>query len=120
MTNTTKQLALLIAIVLAVFFGLGVASLANSTSADEVVALDVSDPALEELRVALIESGFSGESGDGTDDVIFVPVWAVVDVPGGTWTVTDEGPKRCVDWATTGVECTDGVYLPWHPDFHVA
>lgn len=84
--------------------------------ADDLVPWDISDGALEEFRVALIEAGFSGRD-DGTDDLIYAPVFMVMDVPGGTWTTTPDGPKRCVDFATTGVECSDGVYLYWHPDY---
>lgn len=78
--------------------------------------LDVSSPALEELRVAVIDAGYSGRD-DGSDNVLYVPMWMVLDVPGGTWTTTPWGPARCVDWATTGAECSGGEYIPGWPEF---
>lgn len=116
MTNTARQLTLIVA----TFLGLALCAAparADGPEPNRVIAVDVSSPVLEELRVLLLEAGFTGEFGDGTDDVIFVPTWAVLDAPGGTWTITPDGPARCMDWATTGAECTDGVYLPWLPDF---
>lgn len=83
--------------------------------ADGWVALTFG-PDAEELRVALLEAGFVGDPLDGME-AIYAPAWSVIDVPGGTWTVTPFGGMRCVDWATTGAECSDGVYLPWSPDF---
>jgi hypothetical protein len=76
------------------------------------------DRSTEDFRVALLKAGFIGNVGDRSDSVIWAPVWAVMDVPGGTWTVTPNGGARCVDfWTTEGKECSDGTFLPWHPDY---
>lgn len=68
---------------------------------------DTTDPVLWE---ALIRDGYRGMPGDGCE-CLYVPAWTVLDVPGGTWTVTpDTGPRRCED-GTTG-ECTGREFLP--------
>lgn len=118
----------IIAAFLAVLVSVTVATVtATPAAADPVIyANDPADtlypvlitPDRAELGFALLDAGYTGHGDDGTDAVIYAPMWMVVDVPGGTWTTTPEGPKRCVDFRTVeGVECSDGVYLPWLPEY---
>lgn len=59
---------------------------------------------------ALRSQGYTGVQGDGHER-LYVPAWTVVDVPGGTWTMTpDTGPRKCEDGATA--ECTGTEFLP--------
>lgn len=87
--------------------------------ADDLYPIDVSMPSLEEFRLAVTEAGYTGrdDGAEGTDFVIWAPMWMVLDVPGGTWTTTPYGIARCVDFGTTGAECSGGEFIPGWPDF---
>lgn len=64
----------------------------------------------KELWDALIAGGFKGVQGDACE-CLYIPVNMVMDVPGGTWTMTPTGLVGCRDWDTTGAECTDQDFL---------
>lgn len=61
---------------------------------------------------ALIMAGYRGIAGDGME-AIYVPMYTVANPPGGTVTVMPDGSwATCVDWQTTGAECTGLEFLP--------
>jgi hypothetical protein len=58
----------------------------------------------------LRDAGFSGVPNDGPGGVelerLYVPFGTVVDVPGGLYLVTVDGPMVCTDWVTAERECS--------------
>jgi hypothetical protein len=62
--------------------------------------------------VALVLDGYLGVDGDGIE-AIYVPLYTVANPPGGTVTVMPDGSwATCIDWQTTGAECTGREFLP--------
>lgn len=94
-----------------IMFALVVSVLAGACAPASTLVVDVeegsgADPA---MVASLLNAGYRGIAGDGRE-AIYVPVWTVVDVAGGTWTATPDGMAKCED-GTTG-ECTGREFLP--------
>lgn len=75
-----------------------------------IVLVPADDAATAEGVAALLAAGYMGDPNDNTE-AVYAPANTVLDVPGGTWTVTVDGLARCVDWFTTSTECTGTEYL---------
>ena len=75
-----------------------------------IVAIPADDEATAEGVDALLAAGFAGDPTDHSE-ALYAPENLVINVPGGTWTVTIDGLRQCVDWQTNGTECSGTEFL---------
>lgn len=75
-----------------------------------IVAIPADDEATAEGVDALLAAGYVGDPTDHAE-TLYAPENLVINVPGGTWTVTMDGLRQCVDFDTTGAECSGTEFL---------